>query len=339
MEREATRAAEPSVERDIGPPSRRALKDTLLQARTGGLLALAAVIAVLPLFLPNRFYYDVAILIGINAIAVIGLNLLIGYAGQISLGHAGFVGLGAYASAVLPQHFGVPAVLAPAIGALAVAALAYLVGRPILRLRGHYLAMATLGMGLLIFMVITNERELTGGPDGTAVARLELFGWRIRGTETWYWITGAALLLATWLALNLIDSPTGRALRALHDSEVAARVAGVDVARYKLVAFVTSAVYASVAGSMVALYAGFVTPDVASFLHSIELVTMVVLGGMGSTFGAIVGAAVLTALPHTLTVFQEYQDATLGLILMASMIFLRRGLLPSLLDLARGRRP
>lgn len=312
--------------------------EALLRPRTGGLLALALVIAILPLFLPNRFYYDVAIIAGINAIAVVGLNLLLGYAGQISLGHAGFFGLGAYASAVLPTHFGVPPFLAPIIGAAFVAALAFVVGRPILRLRGHYLAMATLGMGILIFMVITNERAFTGGPDGMAVARLEVFGLRMRGTEIWYPITGVMLLLAVWLALNLIDSPTGRALRSLHDSEVAARVAGIDVARYKLVAFVISAVYASIAGSMNALYAGFVTPDLASFLHSIALVTMVVLGGMASTFGGVLGAAVLTALPQFLAVFQEYENAFFGAILMASMIFLRRGLLPGLLDLLPARR-
>lgn len=241
---------------------------------------------------------------------------------------------------MLPAHFGVPPLLAPLIGAVVVAALAFVVGRPILRLRGHYLAMATLGMGILIFMLITNERAFTGGPDGMAVARLEILGVRLRGTGIWYGITGVVLLLAVWLALNLIDSPTGRALRALHDSEVAARVAGVDVARYKLVAFVTSAVYASVAGSMNALYAGFVTPALASFLHSIELVTMVVLGGMASTFGGVLGAAVLTALPQFLTVFQEYENAFFGLILVASMVLLRRGLLPSLIELAaRARSP
>jgi branched-chain amino acid transport system permease protein len=130
----------------------------------------------------------------------------------------------------------------------------------------------------------------------------------------------------------------GRALRALHDSEVAAQVNGIDVARYKLMIFVVSAVYAAVAGAMSALYAGFITPTTASFLHSIEFVTMVVLGGMASTFGGIIGAAVLTALPQFLTVFHEYEHALLGLILMACMIFLRRGLLPSLLDLLQRRR-
>lgn len=293
-------------------------------------MALAAVIVLLPLLLPNRFYFDVVILIGINAIAVVGLNLLIGYAGQISLGHAGFYGIGAYAVGVLPAHLGVPSWLAFLLGVSLVALLAFAVGRPILQLKGHYLAVATLGMGILIFMILTNESQWTGGPDGMPVSRLEVFGWKIKGYQTWYWITGLALLAGTLLVLNLIDSPSGRALRALHDSEVAAQVAGIDIASYKLFAFVVSAIYACVAGSLSAFYTGFVTPDAAGFLHSIAMVSMVVLGGMASTFGAILGAALLTALPQFLTVFQEYEHAILGLVIMACMIFMRRGLLPSL---------
>lgn len=167
--------------------------------------------------------------------------------------------------------------------------------------------------------------------------RLEFFGYKLRGAVTWYWITGATLLVVTWISLNLIESPTGRALRALHDSEIAAQVNGVDVARYKLLVFVVSAVFASVAGSISASYAGFITPEKAGFLHSIELVTMVVFGGMASTFGGIVGAGVLTSLPQFLAVFQEYETALFGLIMMASMIFMRDGLLPSLLGFFRRR--
>lgn len=309
-----------------------------MQARTGGLLLLAVLMAVIYAAAPNNFYLDVAIQIGLNAMVVVGLNLLIGYAGQISLGHAGFFGLGAYASAVLPTHLGIPPLAAPFVGMLVVGVLAFAVARPILRLKGHYLAMATLGLGILIFMVLTNESNLTGGPDGMVVERLRLFGERISGKDWWYPITAVVLLLSIWLTLNLIDSPTGRALRALHDSEVAAQVAGVDVARFKVLAFVYSAVLASLAGSMSALYSGFVTPDSAGFLHSIELVTMVVLGGMGSTFGGVLGAAVLVSLPQFLTAFAEYEHVLLGAILMAAMIFLRRGILPSTLDLLGRRR-
>ena len=203
-------------------------------------------------------------------------------------------------------------------------------GRPILRLKGHYLAVATLGFGLLIAIVLTNEAGWTGGPDGMNVPALTLFGWRVHGSDVWYWIAGATFVGGFLLALNLMESPTGRALQAIHDSEIAARVLGIDVARKKLTVFIISAVYASVAGSYLALFNGLITPDVAGFLRSIELVAMVVLGGMGSIFGSLVGAAVLVVLPQALTVFHEYEQALLGLIVMVFMIFLRQGIVPSL---------
>ena len=293
------------------------------------LIVLAAVIAALPLLFPSSYYFRVAALVWVSAFAAIGLNVLMGQAGQVSLGHAGFFGIGAYAAAIGPKHVGVPSLAAMLAGAVISAVLAYLVGRPILRLKGHYLAIATLGFGVLVAMVITTESRWTGGPDGMPVAKLALFGWRAGGSDTWYWITGGMLLLGTWIALNLAETPTGRAFRALHDSEVAARVAGVDVARFKLQAFVIAAVYASLAGSMLALMNGFTNPDQAGFLHSVELVTMVVLGGLGSVVGSIVGAAVLVTLPQLLTVFQEYETVLLGLIIIVSMIFMRDGIVPT----------
>jgi branched-chain amino acid transport system permease protein len=303
----------------------------LLASRFFTLLLLAALVVLLPLIFPSGYYFRVAALVWISALAAIGLNILMGQAGQVSLGHAGFFGIGAYAVAIGPTHLSVPPWAALILGAALSGILALLIGKPVLRLRGHYLAIATLGLGVLVAIVLTNESRWTGGPDGMPVARLELFGWRLRGAETWYWVTGGALLLGTWLALNLTDTPTGRALRALHDSEVAARVVGIDVAGYKLRAFVIAAVYASVAGSLLALMNGFITPDQAGFLHSVELVTMVVVGGLGSVPGAIVGAAVLVTLPQLLTVFREYEHLVLGLIIMLFMIFLREGVVPSLM--------
>ncbi|MBN8982015.1 MAG: branched-chain amino acid ABC transporter permease [Rhizobiales bacterium] len=294
------------------------------------LFILAAAIALLPLIFPTSYYWRVASLVWVSAFAAVGLNILMGQAGQVSLGHAGFFGIGAYAVAIGPAHLGVPPWAAVFIGAAISALLAYLVGRPILRLRGHYLAIGTLGLGILIALVITTESRWTGGPDGMAVAKLTLFGWRASGSETWYWITGAALVAGAWLALNLSETPTGRAFRALHDSEIAARVAGIDVARFKLQAFVIAAVYASLAGSMLAMMNGFINPDQAGFLHSIELVTMVVLGGLGSVAGSIIGAAVLVALPQVLTVFQEYEHLMLGAIIIVTMIFMRDGIVPTL---------
>ena len=302
----------------------------LRSARTGGMLALAAVIALLPLALVNDYFYDVAILVGLNAILCVGLNLLIGYAGQISLGHAGFFGLGAYGSAVLAARYGWPPLAALVAASVGVAALAYVVGRPILRLKGHYLAMATLGLGVIISIVVTNEDRYTGGPDGMRVPPVTLFGAALLGEKPWYWLVGTLLVVAVWLALNLIESPMGRALRALHGSEIAAEVVGVDSARHKLAAFVLSAVFAAVAGALTAHYSGFITPTQASFLRSVELVTMVVFGGMASVFGAVLGAAVLTTLPQLLTVLKDYEMVVYGAVMMLTMVFMPRGLVPTL---------
>jgi branched-chain amino acid transport system permease protein len=291
--------------------------------------AIAAIVLLLPFFL-SSFQLRIAALVFIFALAVLGLNLLMGFAGQVSLGHAGFFGIGAYAVAVGPTHLQIPSWAALIAGAGLAGLIAYLIGRPILKLKGHYLAVATLGLGLLIAMVFTNEAKWTGGPDGMPVPRLDLFGWRPRGSLTWYWISGSTLVIAALLAVNLIDSPTGRAFRAIHDSEVAASVLGVDVARYKSIAFVLSAIYAAVAGAYLALFDGLVTPAAAGFLRSIEFVSMAVLGGLGSIPGSIVGAALLVVLPQMLTVFRDYEHIVLGLIMMACMIFLRAGIVPSL---------
>jgi branched-chain amino acid transport system permease protein len=303
-----------------------------------GLLALLAVIAVLPWMLPNAFYFDVVIMIGINAIVCIGLNLLIGYAGQISLGHAGFFGAGAYFSAILTSAYGWSAAAAMATGMVAVGLLSFLIARPIMKLRGHYLAMGTLGMGIIIAIVLTQESDLTGGPDGMPVLGFSLFGWQPNGEETWYWIIAFMLVVTVWMSLNLIASPVGRALRAVHGSEVAAETLGVNVVKYKVLVFVLSAVLASLAGSLFAHYSGFITPEEAGFIHSIQLVTMVVLGGMASTFGAVAGAVILTVLPQLLTVFHDYEHLVFGAVLIGTMIFMRRGLVPTLADLFAGRR-
>lgn len=303
----------------------------LAAPRTGGLLALALVIVLVPFLLPNPFYFDIVTKVAISAIVCVGLNLLIGYAGRISLGHAGFFGIGAYSSAVLTIHYAWPPLVAMLTGAAVAALFAFIIARPILRLRGHYLAMATLGVGIIISIILNQEVALTGGPDGMPVARFEVLGWKPRGDWTWYFIVGVALWLSVWIALNLIDSPVGRALRSLHTSEVAAQVSGVDTTRYKVLVFVISAVFASIAGSLFAHYEGFVTPRVADFLSSIGYVVMVVLGGMASTFGAVVGAVIVTALPQVIAGFEDYETVAFGLILMLVMIFLPRGLLPSII--------
>lgn len=302
-----------------------------------GLMVLAGVLVLLPLVLPNSYYYDVAIRVALNACVAIGLNLLIGYTGQISLGHAGFLGIGAYGSAILTSRFDWPPMVALMTAALVTGALALLVARPILKLKGHYLAMATLGLGIILSIVIVNETAWTGGPDGMSVGAFGLLNWQVANERTWYWLVAALLMLVTVLALNLIDSPAGRALQAIHGSEVASRVSGVDSTAFKVRVFVLSAVLASVMGSLSAHYVGFLTPGVAGFFHSIELVTMVVVGGMASVFGSILGAAILTMLPQLLSAFEGWETVAFGAVLMLTMIFLPRGLVPTL-RLKLGRR-
>jgi branched-chain amino acid transport system permease protein len=308
--------------------------------RTGGLGLLAVLVAAAPLAFPNAYFYDVAVNALFNAVLCVGLNLLIGYGGQISLGHAGFFALGAYGSAVLTSRYGLPPLAALLVAAAAVGALAFVLGHPILRLRGHYLAMATLGIGIIIHIVLKTESGWTGGPDGMGVDLFTVAGFVVSGDKAWYWLAAVLLVVAVWLSLNLVDSPVGRALRAVHGSEVGAEVVGVDTARYKVLVFVVSAVFASVVGSLFAHKNAFITPDIASFFRSIELVTMVVLGGMASTFGAVIGAVILTLLPQLLAAFEDYEAMVLGAIMMGTMIFMPKGLLPSLrLLLAKRRAP
>lgn len=313
-----------------------------VSSRALTLTLLAALIVLTPLFFPSGYYYRVGALIFVNGLAVTGIVILTGYAGQISLGHAGFAGIGGYAVALAPDRLGLPPALAVLLGAAISAALAWAVGRPILRLKGYYLAVATLGLGVLISMVLNNERALTGGPDGTQVpdpglrAALKAWGLDLTSGQFWYFFCGLCLLIGAWMALNLYHSPTGRALRALHGSEIAARTVGIDVAAMKLRAFVISAVYASVAGSLLAMQNKMITPDAAGFMHSIEMVTMAVLGGIGSVPGAIIGAGILTLLPQVLTVLAEYEQLVLGLVMVLVMIFLPQGLVPSILRRIRG---
>jgi branched-chain amino acid transport system permease protein len=247
--------------------------------------------------------------------------------------------MGAYASAALTTHMGWPPLVALVVGAAATGLLAFVVARPILKLKGHTLAMATLGLGIIISIAINNESQWTGGPDGIGVSPFTLLGITVEGEKAWYGVSAALLLLTTWFALNLIDSPVGRALQAIHGSEVASRVAGVDTARFKARVFVLSAVVASIAGSISAHYIGFITPGMAGFFHSIELVTMVVVGGMASVFGSIIGAALLTILPQLLQTFEGWEVVVFGAILMTTMIFMPKGLVPSIAQRLRARQP
>jgi len=299
------------------------------------LLGLAVVLAAFPLLLENPFFLNIGLNVCTSAMVCVGLNLLAGHAGQISLGHAGFFGLGAYGAALLTTRAGLPPLLAVLVASIGVGLLAFAAARPILRLRGHYLAVATLGLGIIISIILNREVWLTAGPDGLTIPAITMFGTRLRSPALWYWIAAVLLLVTVWLAENLIHSPAGRALAALHSSEVAASTAGIDVARAKALVFTLSAVIACIGGAIFVFAGRFVTPADASFLKSVEFVTMIVLGGLASSYGAIVGAAVLTALPQVFAPLADYTTVVLGLVLVVVMIALPRGVFPTFVDRLR----
>ena len=311
---------------------------TFLSSRFAPLVAIAIIVAASPLLFQSNLHYRLGALVWTFGLAAIGLNILMGYAGQISLGPAGFFGIGAYAVAIGPAHLGVAPLVSAVFGVVISVVIAVIVGRIILRFQGLYLGIATLAFGILVSLILNNEVAITGGPDGISVPPTTIAGWRISGAVTWYWITGAVVLIGAFLALNLRSSHNGRALRALHDSDIAASVTGIDTARKKLATFVLSAAYAAIAGAMLALMNGFVTPELSSLIASIEMVTMVVIGGMGSIFGSLVGAAFIVVMPQLLVWLHDYETALLGLMIVLFMVLLPAGIIPSLARLLLRRR-
>jgi branched-chain amino acid transport system permease protein len=291
------------------------------------LLATALGVGILPVLVRNPFYLNVLNIVGLNGLMVVGLNLLIGYAGQISLGHAAFYGLGAYTSGILTASYGWSPWPAMGLAVGASSLVAYLVGVPTLRLRGHYLVMATLGFNVILNIVMVRWESMTGGPSGLAsIPPLSIGEVRFDTDLKNYYLIWFFTMLSVAACVNLVDSRVGRALRAIHGSELAANTLGVNTAQYKSVVFVLSAAMASLAGSLYAHYIGFISPRSFDIFFSIELVTMVIVGGMGNLWGALFGAAFLTPLPQVLHFFEEYKDILYGGILVVMLMFLPRGI-------------
>ncbi len=306
--------------------------------RALGLLATVAALAALNALLPralNPYFFQVLILAGINIILAVSLNLVNGFTGQFSIGHAGFMAVGAYASAMFTLKVGQPMVaamtaagvppgaaqgaalvVALVLGGLLAAVFGYLVGLPSLRLRGDYLAIVTLGFGEIIRVLILNI-DVIGGARG------------LPGIPKWanfFWVfLGVVSVIA--FSRNLARSTHGRALFAIRDDEVAAEALGVDTTRYKITAFVFGAFFAGIAGGLFAHYLSYLNPNSFTFLKSIEIIAMVVLGGMGSISGAVLAAVVLTLSPELLRPVKEYRMVIYALMLIVLMITRPQGLL------------
>lgn len=306
---------------------------------------LAAVLAVLPLRVTSNYHLSILVFVGLNTMLTVGLSLLMGYTGQISLGHAVFFGSGAYITAILTTRFEWSPWPAIVVAALLTSGVAYLIGIPIFRLRGHYLAMATLGLNIIFEVMLITETEWTGGPNGLlSIPRLSIGTWVLKGDRAYYYVVWAMALIILALSLNIVNSRVGRALRAIHASELAAASMGVDVNAFKLKVLTLSALYASVAGSLFAFYLQIVTPGSFGFIFSIQLVVMVAVGGLASIWGAVFGAATVTLLsevlrnvmPHLVRgASAEVEILAFGIILIAIMVFLPEGLTTGIVNRSR----
>ncbi len=300
------------------------------------LWSVSLVLMVTPWLLPNRYMLNVAVLIGIYALAVIGLNLLIGYAGQISLGHAAFFGIGAYGVAILTTRFHWDPFLALAAAGCLVAGVAWVIGRPALKLQGHYLAMATLGFGIIVQIFMDELVEWTGGTQGMSnIPKLSIGGYQFSGDFQLYFLVWGLIVLVQLLLQNLLGGKIGRIFLAIHTNETAAESLGINTARLKVQVFVFSAVLAGVAGGLYAYAISYISPEPFGFGFSVLLLTMVAIGGMGSLWGPVLGTVLLGILPELLRSFKDFDILIYGVLLMMIIFFLPKGVV-ALLEAAWG---
>jgi len=287
-----------------------------------------AVLLVVPAWLPTypRFVLSLTL---VNALAAIGVNLSMGYAGLVSVGHAGFAAVGAYATALLMGRADLPFWVAMPLGALLAGLVGCGVGLPALRLSPLYIAMVTFGFGQVVTYVSLNWLEVTNGPNGLIVPPVEIGAVEV-GPHAFYYVVAAVFVAGLWVSANLVRSRIGRAFVAIRTSEMAARSMGVDLARYKSIAFAIGALYGGLAGGLYAGLSGYVNPDAFFFTVSILYLTMNVVGGMGTVAGPVVGAAVFTVLPELLRPFAEYKEFLSGALLLAFLVFVPRGLVGTL---------
>ncbi len=286
----------------------------------------------------GSYQLDVAVRVMIAAFVAMGLRMLVGLAGQLSIGHAGFFAIGAYGSAILATRFSITPLLGICVAAAASALIAAGLGWTVLRLKGLYLAMATLGFGTIVFVMINTESAWTGGPDGMPVPPLSVFGMTLSTREGWFVVASAMLLIAVLISENLQRSAFGHALQAMEASEAAATSCGIDVTRLKVKVFALSAAMASLGGSALAHYAGYVTPQISSFTVSVEFLAMVIIGGSLSVLGPLLGALVITVLPIALGSAPEGVETMIfGATLVAVLIAMPHGLESRIRELLAGR--
>jgi branched-chain amino acid transport system permease protein len=304
-----------------------------------GIAVFSIFILILPFVFTSSFFITNATFAGIYTIIAVGLGLLMGFAGQISIGQAAFYGIGAYASAVLSTTYGWSPWLSLLVSILLPALVAYILGHTMARLHGYYLAMATLAFGIVIYVLLSEWKTVTKGASGFyGIPKLELFGFTLRQGLSYYFFVWVIALLVIILALNMIHSRIGRALRSIHDSEVASGAMGVDTGKYKMQVFILSASLAGLAGWLFAHMSYSITPSSFGLESSVLFLVMVVLGGSTSVWGPVCGAFLITAINlfvHKLGtkfsfITSDFEHVLYGLILMLVVIFMPKGVVPTL---------
>jgi branched-chain amino acid transport system permease protein len=306
--------------------------------KTWPALAAGAVAAMaVPLIIHDGYIVQLLNIAILNAIVVLGLNFVTGWAGQINFGQAAFYGLGAYTTAIAAKA-GLPWIATPLLSVIVVVAASLMLGLPTMRLRTYYLAMTTIGFGEIVRLIIVHWEPVTGGTSGLrAIPGISLFGFGPQGQIQHYYLLIATLALAVLIAFRIRNSALGRDMIATRDSEIAAEQSGVDTTRTKLLAFMIGAVYAGLAGCLYASSIRFISPDSFSGTQAILLMTMLIVGGMGSIVGCVIGAMVLTVLPEALRFLGQWYLVLYGLGVIA-VIALAPGGLASLASMSPLRR-
>jgi branched-chain amino acid transport system permease protein len=275
----------------------------------------------------SSYKCGILVFVGIYIILAVSLDILMGYAGQISVGHAAFFAIGAYVSGILTARYGVAPVLALILGMMLSAAVAWAMGRPVLGLKEYYLAMATLALNEIVVTLIVGMQGITGGASGLRdIPSFSLPGFTFDNHVSYYYFVWAVVALVVLCSLAVVRSSFGRTILAIHSDETAARASGIDCARYKVRAYMLSAVFASLAGSLFAHYMGFLAPDDFGVTTSINLLVILFLGGTGTIYGPALGAVFLKLLPEVTYQFQDYEMLTNGIILIIVLVFLPKGL-------------
>lgn len=300
------------------------------------LLTMAVLVVLIPLVVKGDYNLSILVFMGLNAMIVIGLSLLMGYAGQISLGHAAFFGLGAYSTGILTTQFGFSIYSAIIAGVMLSSLVAVIIGIPALRLKGHYLAIATLGIGEIIFILFNELISLTGGPSGLShIPPFHIGGFQFSSSLHYYYLVWGILVIMMWFSLNVVYSRVGRALMAMHGSEVAASAMGINLSLHKIQVFVLSAIYASIAGAIYAHFVSFIAPNNFALLSSIMFLVMGVVGGIHNVWGALLGASLMTLLPEYLRIFKDFDILVYGAILLSILLFMPEGIVVGLPALYR----